>query len=199
MMQQVNLLVNELRPRRETLSLAQLILLWSAFLGLLLVVSLIQGLDVWRLGREQAQKQAHWQALVEANDTLKNSFDLTPDPLLVTEVETLKQEFLTHSRLVEAVKGYQQFSERGFSGFLEDLATQRVDGVALSRIFLENGGSHIGLSGETEAPVNVPLLLKRLSEGSSFQGHRFDSFHVEEQESGLLRFDISGPARESRR
>ena len=198
MMQQVNLLTADLRPQRERLTLAHLVLLWATFMTLLVLASLLQGLDVWRLAREQTQKQAHWQALVDANEELRSSFEQAPDPVLITEVEALKAEFRSRSRLVEAVKGYQQVSERGFSGYLEDLATRPVDGVALSRIRLEDGGRHIGLSGETEAPVNVPVLLQRLSEGASFRGHRFDAVELEAQASGLLRFDITGPTREPR-
>jgi hypothetical protein len=196
MMQQVNLLVSELRPKREPLTLRQLALAWGGMVTVLLLTSSWEGIGVWQLAGEQADKETRWQELSSSNDTLRSSFTTTPEPQLITEVNALRERFHNQALLVNAVAGYEQSSQSGFSPFLQDLAAQHVDGMALSHIELHDGGSHILLSGETEAPVNVPLFLKRLSEGESFRGHRFDQFRLEAQESGLLRFDITGPERE---
>jgi hypothetical protein len=195
MMQQVNLLVGELGPKREALTLRQLVVVWSGFAGVLLLISAWQGIGVWQLGSEQADKHSQWQALTQSNEMLRASFDTEPGPELVSEVQELRLRFHSQALLVDAVEGYEALSQRGFSRFLSDLAAQHVDGMTLSRIELHDGGRRILLSGETEAPVNVPLFLQRLSEGDSFRGHRFDEFRLEAQESGLLRFDITGPGR----
>ncbi|MDZ7670265.1 MAG: hypothetical protein U5Q16_12900 [Gammaproteobacteria bacterium] len=196
MMQQVNLLADDLKPRREALSLRQLLAGWAAMAALLAVVSAWQAVSGWWLADDRGALQAQWQTLDTGNSRLRDNLQREPQPELVSEVETLRALFSNQAVLVEAVQGYESASERGFSGYLTELAAQQMEGIALSRIELRDGGAYIALSGETEKPVNVPQLLKRLSAGERFRGHRFDEFRLEAQDSGLLRFDIVGPARE---
>lgn len=196
MMQQVNLLVPELQPHREHLTLVQLAGLWGGLVVLLLAVSSWEAIVAWHLANQKAEKEEQLAQLSRTNEQLRSSFTTTPEPDLITEVEELRERFENQSMLVNAVEVYEQASAEGFSRYLEDLAAGRVEGMALSHIEFRDGGNHIVLSGETLAPVNVPLFLKRLSERDSFDGHRFDEFRLEAQDSGLLRFDIVGPARE---
>lgn len=195
MRQQVDLLVDELKPRREHLSLRQLVVVWGAFAGMLLAASSWQGFGLWRLAAEQAEQETRWQELSRGNGTLRASFNPAPEPELIRDVEALRRRLDDQALLVEAVKRYELARDGGFSRYLEDLAARHVDGLALSRIELHDGGSHVLLSGETVAPVNVPLFLRRLSEGDSFRGHRFDELRLEAQETGLLHFEITGPER----
>jgi len=192
-MQEVDLLVGELRPKHEHLTLGQLAMVWGGFVVVLLLMSSWEGIKAWRLAAERAQMQEQYQALSRSNAALRSSVTTTPEPELITEVDELRERFQNQALLVNAVERYEHASAGGFSRYLHDLAAQHVDGMALLRIELRDGGEHILLSGETEAPVNVPLFLKRLSGGESFRGHRFDEFRLEAQQSGLLRFDITGP------
>lgn len=198
MNQQVDLLVPELRPKREHLTLRQLLAAWGGFAALLLVISSWEGIGAWQLAGEQAVMQAQWETLSSANEALRASVRSTAEPELVRQVEELRQRFENQALMVNAVEDYEQASDGGFSRYMRDLAARHVSGMALSHIELHDGGAHIQLSGETMTPVNVPVFLKRLSEGESFRGHRFDEFRLEVQENGLLRFDIIGPARERR-
>ncbi len=193
MRQQVNLLVEELRPRREYLAPAQVLSAWGALLAVLLCISGWQQVSAWRLADASARIESEWRTLVSSADALRDALDTEPAPELISEVETLRGLFNSQSLMVEAVRDYEQSSQGGFSGYLGDLARGRVAGLALQHIELRDGGTRIRLSGETVAPVNVPQFLKRLSGATSFRGHRFDQFKVEAQESGLLRFDIIGP------
>lgn len=196
MRQQVNLLADDLKPRRQPLSLGHLLAGWFAVVAVLGVVSAWQAVSAWQLAGDRAALQTQWQTLESGNSKLRGSLQREPEAGLVSEVETLRALFSNRAVLVEAVQGYEDASERGFSGYLTELAAQQMDGMALSHIELLDGGAHIALSGETEQPVNVPKFLQRLSAGERFHGHRFDEFRLEAQDSGLLRFAIVGPARE---
>ncbi len=197
MMQQVDLLGDELRPGIEPLTVRQVAVVWGALVVALVLFSTWQGLRAWSLAADQAERQSQWQTMTRENAELQASVVADPDPELVSEVAVLRELFQNQTLMVEAVRSYEQIRETGFSGYLNDLAAQHVDGLALDRIEFNHGGTHIVLSGETVAPIRVPQFLKRLSDGSSFRGHRFDEFRLEAQDSGLLRFDIVGPARES--
>lgn len=196
MMQQVNLLDDDLRPPREILSLAHVVTGWSALLVLLLLFSVWQAFDTWRLGSNHIETQARWQTLQHDNAALRADIEREPEVELVNDVERLRGLLRDQARMVNVVQSYERAGDQGFSSYLNELAAQRVEGLALSRIELRDGGAYILLSGETRQPVNVPLLLRRLSVGERFRGHRFHEFRLEAQDSGLLRFDIIGPARE---
>lgn len=193
MMQQVNLLVDELKPTKEALTFRQLMMVWGAFGLLLVLLSGWQGLDLWQLSSQKQENEAQVRSLQQANQQLKASISTEPDPELKAEVESLRQMQEHQELLVNAVAGYESASEQGFSPYLTDLARHHVQGMWLSQISLRDGGARIHLTGETVDPVYVPAFLKQLSRGESFKGHRFDGFELEEQESGLLRFDINGP------
>jgi len=198
MMQQVNLLSEDLEPHVEPLTLRQLAMGWGAVVGVLLLVSAWQGFGLWRLADERTERAAELSVLAQRNADLEAEVRTEPQPELVREVAALRDEFRLQSRLIDVVEDYENADDGGFSGFLTDLASQPVEGLALDRIELTRGGSHILLSGETEAPVHVPQLLKRLADGDSFRGHRFDAFRLQAEDTGLLRFDIVGPAEENR-
>jgi hypothetical protein len=193
MMQQVNLLVDELKPAKEALTFRQLMMAWGAFGLLLVLFSGWQGLDVWKLSSQKQENEAQVLSLQKANEKLKARISTEPDPELKAEVESLRLMQAHQELLVNAVAGYESASEQGFSPYLTDLARHHVKGMWLSQISLRDGGARIHLTGETMDPVHVPAFLKQLSKGESFKGHRFDGFELEEQESGLLRFDITGP------
>lgn len=196
MRQQVNLLDDDLKPPREILALGQVFAGWCALLGLLLLVSAWQVFDTWRLGSSQIETQARWQALQDANAALRDDMDRGPEVELVNDVERLRGLLRDQARMVNVVQSYERAGDQGFSSYLKELAAQHMEGLALSRIELRDGGTYILLSGETRQPVNVPRFLRRLSAGERFRGHRFHELRLEAQDSGLLRFDIIGPALE---
>jgi hypothetical protein len=175
---------------------AHLLLAWGGLVGVLMLASIWQGVGLWQLADGRADREAHLRTVTATNAGLAAEVRSEPAPELVSEVDALRDEFRLQSRLMDVVSRYHETDQTGFSGYLSDLAAQHVDGVALDRIELAGGGQVL-LSGEAEAAVHVPRLLKRLADGRRFRGHRFDEFRLEAQPSGLLRFDIVGPAEES--
>jgi Tfp pilus assembly protein PilN len=193
MRQQVNLLSDDLRPRREPLTLGQLLAAWALFAGALALLGSVNGFDIWQLSSQRAETVEQWELLKATNARLKASFSTAPDEALEAEVARLRQAQLERERLMALLDEYQLEQVEGFSGYLEDLAAHGVDGMWLSAIALETGGRWIQLKGLTTDPARVPEFLRQLSEGSSFDGHRFDAFELKETESGLLEFNIVGP------
>ena len=193
MKQQVNLLADHLRPRREQLTISQLLLGWTAFAGLLTLVATWDGIGIWQLSSKQAETREQWQLLKDANERLRGTFSTDPDAALAAEVAELKAEQLERLQLMKLLAEYQAQQAGGFSGYLDDLATYNVDGIWLSAISLQTGGRWIQLKGVTTDPAKVPEFLRRLSDGESFDGHLFDAFELKETDAGLLEFDIVGP------
>lgn len=193
MMQQVNLLSAELMPRRDPLTLNQLMMLWGVFAALLLAATAWSGFDAWRLSATQDATKEQWRLLRVANEQLRASFSSTPDPALEAKVAQLRIEQVERAALMSMLADYHSRQAQGFSGYLADLSAQSVEGMWLSEISLHSGGQWIALKGLTTDPARVPEFLRRLSDGASFDGHLFDGFELKETESGLLEFAIEGP------
>ena len=195
MMQQVNLLTDELRPRREPLTLNQLFMLWVGFAVILLLVSSWSGVDTWQLATKEDETREQWRLLKETNDRLRASYSATADPALEARVAALRLEQEEREQLVTMLADYHNQQALGFSGYLSDLSSHGVSDMWLSEIAFETGGQWIRLKGMTTDPARVPEFLHQLSEDSSFDGHLFDAFELKEAESGLIEFAIDGPGK----
>lgn len=193
MKQQINLLTDELKPRREPFTVNQLLAAWGGFAVVLLAISAWSGADYWQLSRKEAETTEQWRLLKETNERLRASYSQVPDAALEAKVAALRLEQYERQQLMRLLADYQNEQVTGFSGYLDDLANLGVDGMWLSEISLQTGGRWIKLKGMTTDPAHVPEFLRELSETRSFDGHQFDGFELKEAESGLIEFDIAGP------
>jgi MSHA biogenesis protein MshI len=193
MKQQVNLLTDELKPRRDPFTINQLLAAWGVFALVLLGVSVWSGADYWQLAQQQAQTQEQWQLLKETNERLRASYSAQPDPQLEARVAELRLEQFERRQLMALLADYHDRQLTGFSAYLDDLARHGVDGMWLSEISLQTGGRWIQLKGLAIDPAQVPEFLRELSESDSFDGHQFNGFELKEAEGGLIEFEIAGP------
>lgn len=193
MQQQVNLLSDDLRRGRDPLTFNQLLVIWGIFGAGLALFTGWDGISLWQLSSEHEQSEAQRRMLVQANDALKAEFDSRMDPGLKAHVDDLRARQREQRQLMDLLLGYTSSQHGGFSTYLGDLSDHTVDGMWLSQISLEDGGSRIHLKGTTTDAVHLPEFLQGLSQGSSFRGHRFDDFEIKENDAGLLDFDITGP------
>lgn len=191
MRQQVNLLPEELKRKREWLMAGQLAGVWVGFAALLVVFSGWDGAVLWQLGSEKATKDAQWQQIRDANNQLSAQFSNELDPTLKDEVAALRKEQAENQRLAQLLVG--QRVGRGFAPYLTDLAQIKVNGVWLENIVLSDGGAQIELRGQTLRAGNVPKFIQSLTVGDAFNGHQFDGFELTADDDGRLRFAINGP------
>jgi hypothetical protein len=192
-LQQINLLSDELRRRKEPLTFTHLLVLWAAFGVALALFTGWDGLSLWQLNAKHELNEEQSAMLARANEALKAAFDSKLDPKLKQQVDELRAEQLEQQQLMNLLVGYKSDHEGGFSAYLGDLSDYAVDGMWLNEIVFEEGGTRIHLKGMTTEAVHLPEFLQSLSEGASFSGHQFDDFEIRESASGVLEFDIRGP------
>jgi len=198
MSQQVNLLIDELRPKRELLSAAQA-LVGAAVFALLLVAYSVYGLVAVSRVDEQRQGLAKQLAtLADANGKVRASINVVEDPKLASHVADLRSQLASRSVLVAALSGTTNGRSAGFAKHFDELAAHVQAGLWLTDIELSGGGGHIRLAGMTLDPVLVPRFLKELGEGEQFVGHRFDTFELAAGDGGALHFTITGPDGDSK-
>ena len=190
-MQHVNLLTDDLRPRRDPFTLRELLLVWAAFVALLLLWSAWQGFGWWQKSADRERIAAEVRQMESANATLLQQLNKEPDQALVSSVAELQAARREQALIRELLSGVA--TSDGFSDRLRDLAQFKVDGLWLESFSFAAGGEQIRLSGFSERAANVPLFLSALSAGAGFKGYAFDGFELRDSDNDLVEFEVSGP------
>lgn len=193
MTQQVNLLIDDLRPQRAMLTWLHALIAAGAVATLLIVISLYQWVVIYKTAERRAQLSSQLAVLADSNTKARASINVVEDPKLAANVFELRAQLQSRTQLVTALNGSASARSAGFARHLDDLAASAQAGLWLTDIELTNGGNNVRLAGMTTDPVLVPRFLKNLGSGAQFVGHRFDAFELAADETGALHFTITGP------
>lgn len=193
MQQQIDLLTDDLKRRKELLTFSNMLFIWAAFSVVLVLFTGWDGIGLYQLSTTHEESEQKTKILARANQVLKEQVDVGMDAELQREVEALRKRQAEQRQLLSVLVGYQSERNEGFSAYLKELAEHSVDDMWLKEITFEHGGERIRLKGMTTDAVKLPEFLQRLSAGERFHGHLFDDFEIREAESGVLEFDITGP------
>lgn len=193
MTQQVNLLIDELRPQRAMLTWLHAMIAAGTVGALLISISLYQWFAIYKTGEQRAQLSSQLAVLADSNTKARASINVVEDPKLAADVVELRAQLQSRTVLVTALNGSASGRSAGFAGHLDDLAASAQAGLWLTDIELTDGGNNVRLAGMTMDPVLVPRFLKNLGSGVQFVGHRFDTFELAADETGALHFTITGP------
>jgi len=196
-LQQINLLADDLRPVRALLDTHQLLAAWVSEIVLLGVIAGYLAFNVHALKNAEAGLSSQLESLKQATAVIQSSFNGQVDPNLVNEVTELRQRVQGQEQLAAQLSDGHRIQRTGFSGYLEDLAQNHVDGLWFTHMRFETGGQQILLKGRTMKALYVPQLLKKLASNSHFIGHEFDRFELRADTTGdhrAIDFSITGPA-----
>lgn len=191
MKQQVNLYQPMFRRQKKIFSaLAMLQVLVLVLLGL----GAAYGYARWQLhqvGLELDRLEAQRLAAETQVEQLARRY---PPPqksrLLEDEVARLESELAESRRAAEALSGRAVGSTEGFSGHLQALARQHVEGTWLRTVAITEGGRRIGLGGSSLAPELVPQYVQRLGREAVFTGVLFNRMDLIRPEDDPLRLDF---------
>lgn len=193
MSQQVNLLLDDLRPQRTWLTPGQVFVSVAAFALALVALSLHGLLKISSATDERDALAGQLAVLADANTKARASINSVEEPTLAAHVADLRTQLHTRSVLAAALRGTSNGRSAGFANHLDELAATGQAGLWLTDIELSGGGNHTRLAGMTLDAVLVPRFLQQLGRGGQFAGQRFDAFELAAGESGALRFTITGP------
>lgn len=193
-MQQVNLLIDDLRPREEPVTALQTVLAAGVLALVLLSITVFDAVMMVQLERDREAAQSRLTEISAATAKIRGSVSAGLDKKLSGVVEALRTERAQQLALIAAVEGRQGSENKGFSGHLMELAERHESGLWLTSIRLTGGGRHMALMGKSVNAQNVPRFLKRLSGGAAFDGHQFNHFELTVDKEGLVAFTITGPA-----
>lgn len=194
MNQAVNLYTEDMRPRRDPLSLNRV----AGFaLGAFAVIVFAGFYTSW-----QASLAVDARLLAEARvESLRNQVTTaserlaarTEDPALQAELERLSAAIRGRDELVQRVEQLAARSVEGFSSYLVGLSRQAVEGVWLTALEVDREYNSLALEGLTEDGSLVPLYLEQLRAEPAFAGRRFSHFGLErpEEDAQILHFRVA--------
>jgi len=180
MSQQVNLYQPILRAQPKVFS-ALTIMQFGVLL--LLGLSLIYGYARWqdaKLGRDVIALQAQQDAMLKRIEDFSTRFPIKQkNPDLERQLTSLAADRSGKARALDVLSGGVFGNTNGFSGYLESLARQHVEGVWLTGVTISDGGEHLGLTGSTLDAQLVPRYLQQLSAEVSYKGREFKTFQMQ--------------------
>lgn len=172
--QQINLLDASLLPRREWLTLLNVVF------GMLAVLLVLVACAIWGWSKEgqererfvTAEERLH-QAQMQLTSLAGQQSQRVIDPLLQAEISSAGQILLGKQEVI-AVLDQGGLGERsGFAPYLQGFARQTVDGVWLTGFDLTAGKKTFEVRGRMRQESLLPRFVQQLNQEPVFQGRRF--------------------------
>jgi hypothetical protein len=192
--QQINLYQDEFRKKTDWLcarTLMQGIVVLAVAMG---IHSALSFLSFSNVSRDYAQLQQDQATLARQVELARTQFPpRAKDQRLAEQIASLEADLVTKRRVLDTL-GEQSFGNTaGFAAHFSALARQRIDGLWLTRLAIDQGGTQVGIRGATLEPELVPRYLQRLSDEQVFSGTEFKRLLMQrpEQDGGRIDFDLS--------
>lgn len=189
MKKRINLYLPELHPKRQYLSLSQIVLAWGCVLGLLLLAGgVVQILRQQSVHQQQALQQQMNELDVQTKTLNAQLQQRHPDAALARELQLRREEVLSKQQLQTHLTQIGTIQNQGFSAWLYDLAQAHMPGIALQSFTIEN--DQLRLQGEAASNDVVPAWLSHFGEHPKLRNRTFSALQVQRQKSGALQFHL---------
>lgn len=171
MSQQINLILPDLQPRVDPLSLPVVASLAA------LIVLLVAGLASWesvatqRLKTRQSAQAAEIEAARQQTDMLTQALaKRTVRPELAAEIETARLGVLQRQEALDALTRAGAGGQ-GYAGVFHGFAMQTMAGVWLTGFSVH--GEQVEIRGRLTDPASLPTYIASLNGAPVFAGRRF--------------------------
>ncbi|MBF0135544.1 MAG: hypothetical protein HQL65_04835 [Magnetococcales bacterium] len=180
--QQINLYQSRFHIKKEFLDARGMLLVGLLFILLLVVVS---GIMNWVAAREEGllhvlagQQQTKSNLML---DLAKKFPPRKESESLLNEVKNLRRERNRLRTVEDLLQQNRRGNTRGFSGILEALGREKVEGLWLDGIGIYAGGEGMVLEGKARNADLVPVYISRLGRQKNLAGRRFGFFQMYEE------------------
>lgn len=99
--------------------------------------------------------------------------------LLENEIARLQKELQQREEIQSILKRQELGNSTGFSGYMEALAREHVQGTWLTALAIKNGGKDLSLQGKTLASELVPRYIQRLAKEDLLSGITFNVMELQ--------------------
>jgi Tfp pilus assembly protein PilN len=193
--QQINLYQPALYKRKAPFSAWMI----CTIIGVSIVgLTVIYGFARWQIAAQEQQivlLEQQLQKLVAQRQLLPTQQQPVPSRSLEQQLHEAEQELEQKQRLAKSLDTRPvAIASAGFSRHLAALARQRLDGLWLTQITVQDNGM-VTLEGAAEAPELVPRYLTLLGREAAFSGTEFGYMHLvrteEASSSPVVKFTVS--------
>jgi len=178
MKQQVNFFTDEFKPKKEYLTLENILIVWfAAIVFILALYNLeVEKLTVAKSHNESAQKrEQHQQKLLRE---LQSNFADRGEAVVLEKILEDLQSNLEQRKFVLAQLGLKADGmAKGVASLMRDLATKPIKDLWLTEISVHQG--QLSLSGLTKDVEKIPQLIQRLQNLNSLNDKRFARLNVQ--------------------
>jgi len=190
MNQQINLYQPMFRRQEKVFSALTMLQTISLFLVVLGIIYFYGQYQLKPL-QEQVRKLSRDTASLQAQVSKyrKQAPPANRSKLLGNEIARLQQELDQRRRIRDILAHREIGNSTGFSGYMEALARQHVQGTWLTGVEIDNGGKSLSLHGKTLASELVPRYIQRLGSEQILAGISFNAMDLErppEQKAQLI-------------
>lgn len=166
--QQVNLYLPELRPRRDLVTAVRLAQATGVILLLMVLISLV---NVWiraSLRSDLEEMQAMVVAQVNRTDTIEREVaGRATDQALIREMETRELRLAQSRELYDFMSNTNLGNLSGYSAHLKDFSRASFPGLWLTELSITGDASFVSLKGSAQLAAMLPDYVSRLSMGES--------------------------------
>lgn len=192
MQQQVNLYQPIFRRQEKRFSAKKLL---GLFVGAAFFFTAVYGYARWNVHALETQlvdSQNQYNTELKRVDELSRQFPVKrKSSSLEKKLARLRTERDAKQTLIGLLRGRSALGNvEGFSGHMEGIARQRVDGMWVTGFHLDGGGERIDIQGSSLRPELVPKFLQNLSAENSFTGAEFRVFKMQRDEKNRAAIDF---------
>lgn len=189
-MQQINLYLPELRPKKPFFAVSSIVIACVALFCMLVIYQVLFHFHVQDL-RKKVEALENQQVVARQRlDIIRQAARPKPSSHLDEKLEELKTEIIRREKL-ELIVGKQNFGNTdGFSRSLNTLAAYSSKNIALQRIRLSDGGALLEMRGETSQPDAVANYISMLHQEKPFAKTQFGQLSLLQKERGGHEFSL---------
>jgi Tfp pilus assembly protein PilE len=166
--QQVNLYLPELRPRRDLVTAARLVLVVAVMLIGMLLLTLFNAVQRASLRSDYASVQAALADQSARTEQVETEvMSRATDQALVREMEMREQRLAESEDLYAFMSTSNLGNMTGFSAYLMDMSRASFEGLWLTDILIRGNAEYVSLRGNAQQAAMLPDFVSRLAMGES--------------------------------
>lgn len=166
--QQVNLYLPELRPRRDLVTALRLVQIAVVLLVLMLPATLFYTVQRASLRSDLAEVQGLVAEQTERTSRIETAVtERATDQSLVAEMQAREQRLADAEELYAFMSTSNLGNMLGFSTYLMDMSRASFDGLWLTDILIRGNAEYVSLRGNAQQAAMLPDFVSRLAMGES--------------------------------
>lgn len=199
MTQRIDFYQAEFRPVKVTLPLSRMV---GILVATLFVLGVALSYQNWMLGKMQ-KEFATISALDKKQQAVVTQMtqgvsEMKVSPALEAQAQGMRASIANQERLLGILRKQSDTHKVSFSAYLQALMEHHQDGIALSRLRIEQAGTLMTLEGSAMEPALIPRYLDGLKQAEVLQGLGFSVFELQRSAGDVrVKFQVSSRGEDS--